>query len=160
MNKQTIWTVAIIVIVLLIIFLMRKSIKNIIRNFRIRGSDAFGNGAFGSARTGHTHQGIDIIANEGDVITAPFPLEFIRTARPYAEDINYTGGVYNFEDGEMRLYYIRPITTQKHFDTGEIIGYAQNISAKYSTPSKKMTNHVHLEIRDKRGNLINPTTYV
>jgi hypothetical protein len=165
MNKQTIWIVAIIATILLIIVIMRKSIKNIIANFKVRGTDAFGSGAYGSSRkkangTEYKHQGLDIVAEVGATVKAPFDLTFVRKAYPYAGDTNYTGGVYNFDEGEMRIYYISPVTTEKNFKQGEVIGTTQNISAKYSTSSKKLTNHIHIEIRDKKGNLIDPNTYV
>jgi|WetSurMetagenome_2_1015567.scaffolds.fasta_scaffold510558_2 hypothetical protein len=165
MNKQTIWIVAIIATILLIIVIMRKSIKNIIANFKIRGTDAFGSGAYGAARkksngTEYKHQGLDIVAESGATVKAPFDLTFVRKAYPYSGDTNYTGAVYNFDEGEIRIYYITPIITEKNFKQGEVIGTAQNISAKYSTSTQKLTNHIHIEIRDKKGNLIDPNTYV
>ena len=41
-------------------------------------------------------------------------------------------------------------------DTDTVIGLAQDIAAKYSTPDRVMKNHVHYEIIDSDGVLIDP----
>lgn len=128
----------------------------------IRKPDAGGSGAFGANRKGHTHQGIDIVAKPKQVVKAPFDMEFTRVSFPYADDKRYLGGVYKFSDpilkGELKVFYMSPTNKSKNIKKGDVIGEVQDIAAKYGT--KGMVNHIHVEMRDIKGTLINPTQYV
>lgn len=157
--------IAIALLILVVIF--RKHIMNIgsiVKNFLIRRPDKFGNGAFGAKRERngkeYIHQGVDIVVKPGEPIYAPFDLRFIRTAKPYVDDNTLIGGVWDFEgqgiEGQMKIFYMTPLNGRE-FKKGEVIGYAQNVAAKYGAG---MTNHIHLELRDKMGNLLNPEKYV
>jgi len=156
--------IAVILLVLIIIF--RKKIMKLTGLFdhetKIRPLDEGGSGAFGAKRANHIHEGIDLLANPKDSVKAPFDLEFVRQTYPYKDDKRYLGGVYKFSSpelsGEMKIFYMQPTNKSKIIKKGDQIGFVQDIVAKYKT--KGMKNHVHLELRDEKGNLINPTQYV
>lgn len=173
--KTTYIIAVIIVSILILYFVMRKTIRGLIYPFRLRGNDKFGSGAFKAPRLHHKgkckwHQGLDIKVKEGQSIHAPFDIDFLRMAYPYTDTENpnrMKGAKYRFEDGTMKIFYMQPIIREHApFLKGEIIGFAQNIAKKYSYKDKKtgkiykMINHIHLEIRKKDGTLINPETYV
>ena len=148
---------------------MRKKISGIVTPFKLRGKDVFGSGAFRSSRSKHKgvkyHQGLDIKTNVDQPILAPFDLLFKRLAYPYLTsagvvDKKWKGGLYKHEDGTLKIFYMNPIINKLNFKQGDVLGYAQDIAGKYSSANKKMINHIHLEMRDSKGKLLNPTNYV
>lgn len=128
---------------------MIKLISNIIR------SDTKGNGRFGMSRGSRKHNGVDLLCLPGLPIYATKSMKFIRVAYPYADDLKYTGGVWQCDDYEIKIFYCKPITT-KHIYEGDVIGHCLNIAEKYS---KDMMPHIHVEIR-KDGQLIDPTDFL
>lgn len=160
------WYYYVIIILIVLLVLFRKKLMTLTGLFDegvvIRGKDAGGNGAFGSSRIGHIHQGIDIIAKPKQDVKAPFDMEFVRQTYPYKDDKRYLGGVYKINSpefkGEMKIFYMQPLNKSKSIKKGDKIGEVQDIVAKYKT--KGMNNHVHLELRDNEGKLLNPTEYV
>lgn len=138
-----------------------KKIIGITKNFKIRGNDphGLGSGAFGVSRGGGTrkHSGIDIVVRENEPIYAPFDMIFNRVAIPYANDNIYRGAEYLTDFGTVKIFYFQPLTTKRNFLKGDVIGYAQDISKKYDP---RMTTHIHFEMRDQKGNLLNPENYV
>lgn len=144
-------------IILLIILFRKMNLRNVVKNFRIRKTDKFGSGQFGSKRTNHIHQGIDIVVSEGEKIYAPTDLTLVRKTYPYRDDMNYVGGVYKTpNNGELKFFYMNPDQSKREFKQGEVIGIAQDISKKYGS---SMTPHVHIEYREN-GILKDPNNYV
>lgn len=154
MKKYIVWII--IGFVVLIILLNMKKLTGLVKNFKIRPLDKFGSGAFGASRGNRKHQGIDIIVTENEPIKAPFDLSFKRVTQPYKDDNVYKGGVYDSELGELKIFYMKPLTDKKTYKQGDIIGFAQNIAKKYGP---EMHPHIHIELR-KNGKLLNPTDYV
>lgn len=176
MKNQTIYIIVGLVVSFLILwFIMRKKITGLTYPFKLRGVDKFGSGAFKAPRRSHKgkikwHQGLDIKVKESQSIHAPFDMDFVRKAYPYDDSgtpNRMSGAKYRFEDGTMKIFYFLPLITNTiNFKKGDIIGFAQNIAKKYAYKDKKtgkvhkMINHIHIEIRNKDGKLINPETYV
>ena len=169
MKNQTIYIIIGVIVLIILYFVMRKKITGIVTPFKLRGKDIFGSGGFKSSRSKHKgvkyHQGLDIKTNVDQPILAPFDIIFKRLAYPYLTsagivDKKFKGALYKYKDGTLKIFYMNPIANKSNFKHGEIIGFAQNISGKYSTTKKKMINHIHLEMRDNEGKLLNPTNYV
>ena len=161
MDKKVIWLIIALIIILLIIMGTSKKLKAMVANFKQRGSESGGSGKFGAPRkrsdgTTYFHQGIDVLTPVNAPIYAPFDVEYIQVARPYANDSVLSGGDYKSENLVMRIFYMKPITNKKSFKQGEIIGYAQNVAGKYG---EGVSNHIHIEIREN-GKLINPETMI
>lgn len=136
---------------------MRKSISTIVKNFKIR-IDKEGSGKFGAKRKHGKHQGIDILTTKGEKILAPFPMKLVRIAKPYATG-TMSGALYRTKEGmEMKIFYMKPFTDTRDIQEGQIIGIAQSVSDHWKSP--KMKDHIHLEIRDKYGDLQDPTQYI
>ena len=154
------WLIIGTLIVVIGFFIVKKmKISKLVKDFKVRPQDGYGSGKFGSSRDGgkRKHEGVDLLVSENQPIFAPTNLNFVRTSQPYKDDKNLTGGVWKDSDGnELKIFYMKPNTSKKIFNEGEIIGYAQNVSKKYGS---SMKNHIHVEYRIN-NKLQNPEKYV
>lgn len=156
--KLTVKHILVPVAVTTLIYLIMKNTKTKLAKLtllnKIRGCDAFGCGNFGANRSGHKHQGIDIVTNPSETIFSPIDGEFKRLAYPYANDKNYKGMVLVNDEIEIKIFYVNPtIPTGLKIKKGQPIAKSQNIAKKYGV---SMVNHIHFEVRN--GNeLIDPT---
>jgi hypothetical protein len=121
----------------------------------IRESDAWGGGKFGDSRLGRMHKGIDYLAAPGECVRCPVNGVVRRIGYPYSDTQEYrlieidTGGAW------VRVFYVEPdVHTQDYVVIGDLLGYAQDIAKRYNQPLREMKNHVHLEVRLRRGVLV------
>ena len=127
-----------------------------------RGCDQnWGCGSFGASRSGgtRTHNGLDIKTTVGQQILSPISGKVTRFPFPYGGDLNYTGIEIINEDYKVKIFYMKPsVVVNSEVTKGQVIGTAQNISAKYSST---MTNHIHLEVYNAKTNaLLNPEALI
>lgn len=110
-------------------------------------SDAMGDGHFGARRDGgrRRHNGTDFICDPGQDVVAPIGGKIVRTARPYADDPNYSGLVIRSDRMTIRMFYLEPDPELIGMGVGEgdRIGIAQNIATKYGVG---MIPHIHLQV--------------
>ncbi len=142
---------------LLIYFLMgtNKTFANIVTVQKIRNCDPFGCGSFGADRSGHQHQGIDIVAIPNEKVFSPIAGTITRFPFPYNGDIIYTGIEIKNDKYAVKMFYVSPLLpVGRKVLAGQLVAKAQNIAQKYGS---SMINHVHIEVRDLKGNLLNPT---
>ncbi|QEE49636.1 M23 family metallopeptidase [Flavobacterium alkalisoli] len=142
----------------LIALLMKgnKAFAALTPNQQLRGCDPLGCGHFGAPRGTRTHQGIDIIATPGQDILSPITGKVNRIAYPYASDMSYKRLEIENEQYTVKIFYIAPaVPVGSVVMAGSKIAVAQNISAKHGA---SMINHVHIEVRNALGKLIDPTT--
>lgn len=133
----------------------KKAFANITLNQKIRGCDPFGCGSFGATRTGHSHSGVDVVATPGQKIFSPISGKVTRFPFPYSGDLNYTGIEIKNKDYTIKIFYLTPtVSAGLTVKAGQVIGIAQNIASKYGST---MTNHVHFEVYNSLGKLIDPT---
>ena len=119
---------------------------------KMRGCDKHGCGTFNAARGNHSHQGEDYIVAPGESVFSPISGTVTRFPRPYANDSDYTGIEIKNEKYDVKIFYMTPmVSIAKTVLAGDRIGIAQNIAAKYT---RGMTNHIHVEVRDKAGTLL------
>jgi len=138
-------------------FTTRRLFLPITKNQRYRGKDGFGSGAYLSSRDGsnRAHQGVDIVATPGQAIYSPITGKVTRITYPYANDLTYTGLEIINDDYKVKIFYIAPtLAIGSQVSAGQKIAVAQNISGKYGST---MINHVHIEVRDNTGEILNPT---
>lgn len=142
----------------LVLLLMstKKAFAKVTAKNIIRGCDASGCGSFGSHRAGHIHEGVDLTVIENEPVYSPIDGVVVRFPFPYGDDLRYKGILIKNKDLEVKIFYVNATvkagTTVKQ---GDIIGKAQNVAKKYSKP---MTNHIHIEVRNNKGIIINPET--
>jgi hypothetical protein len=126
----------------------------------IRGTDAYGSGRFGAVRDGgkRKHHGVDYVVAPGDWVEAPIAGVVTKYGYAYRRntDLRYIE-IRNPETG-MRarvLYVDATVADGAAITAGEIIGTAQNLADRYPGG---ITNHVHVELTDAAGVLLDPAT--
>lgn len=123
---------------------------------KIRQCDPFGCGTYLASRGNRKHEGEDYSISPGESVFSPISGTVTRIAYPYASDMSYKGVEIKNDELTVKIFYM--VTTAKIGSTvkaGDLIGTAQNIAAKYGST---MVNHIHVEIRNKEGKLIQPST--
>lgn len=110
-------------------------------------NDVRGSGSFGSSRFHGSHNGIDIIANEGEEIYAPMTMYVERKSK--ANSSTKTSGIRfiprDVSDGTHGfIWYFEPYNEiiGTWVNEGEPLGRVQDIKGEYSAG---MINHVHIE---------------
>lgn len=118
-----------------------------------RTHDAYGAGEFGARRDGGSrrHEGVDYRARAGQPVTAPMSGYVTKIGHAYASDPNLrfveiTNPALNYA---VRVFYVTPqVQVGDTVAIGRAIGTARSLQRKYPGG---MTDHVHLEIIDRRG---------
>jgi len=121
----------------------------------VRGWDDFGAGHFGASRKkkikGETvrygHKGSDFISEPGQIIKSPIDGTIVRMASPYAGS-RFSGVVIESKDIRVKIFYLSTYSylLGKEVKQGDVIGTDQHIAKGYTTKTKTMINHVHLEV--------------
>jgi hypothetical protein len=114
----------------------------------VRVNDDWGGGLLGDSRDGGTrpHLGVDFVGEKGEPFYAPFPMHLYDTSYPYQGDAHYKGYKFRTKVGTVdfdgRIWYVVPNSALlgRDIEQGELIGYVQDIDAKYPG----ITNHVHI----------------
>lgn len=126
----------------------------------IRGLDVYGSGSFGATRDGgrRKHHGVDYIAAPGDWVESPIAGTVTRYGYAYRRqtELRFVE-IRNAETGMTArvLYVDATVADGAVVAAGEIIGTAQNLADRYPGG---ITNHVHVELNDKNGRLLDPAT--
>lgn len=108
-------------------------------------SDPSGDGAFGAKRGDRVHLGVDFLAVAGQGVVSPVDAQYRRfVQRVYATDATYTGMELETKEFMLTFFYISPSINHMEFvKAGDLIGIAQDITAKWGEP---MLNHVHMQL--------------
>jgi hypothetical protein len=128
----------------------------------IRGEDAYGSGQFGAARDGgkRKHHGVDYIATAGDWVEAPIAGVVTKYGFAYRKDsdLRYIE-IKNAETGMTAkvLYVDATVADGATVAAGEILGTAQDLAERYPAG---ITNHVHVELINGQGVLLDPATFL
>jgi peptidoglycan LD-endopeptidase LytH len=127
-----------------------------------RGHDAYGEGEFGARRDGGSrrHEGVDYVAQPGQPVTAPISGYVTKIGYAYAGDQNlkFVEVTNPALRVAARVFYVNPnVEVGEAVAIGRPIGTARSLQRKYPGG---MTNHVHLEIIDRRGVRIDANTVI
>ncbi len=131
-----------------------------------RGKDDWGSGAFRASRGTRggvlkLHKGIDYACDHESLIHSPV-CGVVTNAHgiAYNDDMSYTYiEIQDIAKARHRIFYIdSPVAIGQYIHYADVVGTAQDIAARYTTPKKVMKNHVHYEVLvdDKP---VNPETY-
>ncbi len=128
--------------------------KNITGKIQRIRNDTWGRGEFGARRrrtdgTRYTHQGVDYVVSPGQELCMPYPGKYARSAYPHADSKAFSGALFVSERVDFKILYFRPLLQiSEKVETGQVIGIAQDISARYglSAAGGKMVPHIHFEI--------------
>lgn len=138
---------------------IKQMFGKITKNNQLRTEDAHGKGHFHAPRDNgkRKHSGTDIVANPNEPIYSPISGLITRHPFPYGTDLRFKGIEIKNKDFVVKIFYLNPTIIQgTSVKAGQIIGYAQDLTKKY----KGIINHVHLEVKNTAGTLINPETLV
>lgn len=148
-TKTAIIVLAAITIILL---MTKKAFAAPTAENKIRGCDPHGCGTFGASRGDRKHQGEDFAISPGGIIFSPISGTVTRFPFPYGNDLSYTGIEIKNAEYTVKIFYMSPsVIVGQEVRAGQVIGKAQDISRKYSPG---MINHIHVELRDNRNNLL------
>ena len=127
-----------------------------------REVDAYGEGRFHASRDGGSrlHEGVDYVADAGQVVDAPISgyVTKIGYAYPGDEVLRFV----EIENPALRLqarvFYVDPdVAVGQAVAVGQPIGRAHSLQQKYPGG---ITDHVHLEIADARGRKLDAATMI
>jgi murein DD-endopeptidase MepM/ murein hydrolase activator NlpD len=118
-----------------------------------RDHDAYGHGEFGARRDGGSrrHEGVDYMAKAGQTVASPISGYVTKIGHAYAGDsslkfVEVTNPALRVA---ARVFYVDPrVEVGQAVALGKPIGTARSLQRKYPGG---MTDHVHLEIIDRRG---------
>jgi peptidoglycan LD-endopeptidase LytH len=121
----------------------------------VRGDDAFGSGHFGASRDAgkREHEGVDYVIPPGAAVHSPISGEVARLGYAYRGDGGYrVVEIVNSETKvKARVLYVAPsVEVGDVIVAGQEIGTAQDLNTRYPG----ITNHVHVELRDRQQQLI------
>ena len=127
-----------------------------------REHDAYGSGEFGASRDGgaRSHAGVDFVAEPGQAVVAPISGYVTKIGYVYAGDgdlrfVEITNPALKLE---ARAFYVRPeVKVGDTVYVGQPIGEVHSLQRKYPGG---MTDHVHLELIDRRGRRIDATNVI
>jgi len=134
--------------------------------------DTQGHGGFGDRRDGgrRKHEGVDLQADPGTEVKSPIAGEIDKIGPAYKDPKAYGGGfqavrIHGDDGRDYIIRYVepgesngRPLVRGDKVQSGQVIGHVQDRAAK--DPSGQMRNHVHFEVKDEHGRLIDPTPII
>jgi len=142
-------------------------------SWHLRGSDAYGSGAFGAQRRNwkketYDHQGLDIAVDPGTPILSPADGTIKAITGAYRDSKNDpTGGklkqitVLSTDGHQVQIMYVVPrdgLAVDMAVHAGETIGQADDMTSGRNG----MTNHIHIQIPANAAKTIfhDPTPWV
>ena len=153
--KTSYWYIAGATVLIYLLMGTKKAFSSIKENQKIRICDPFGCGSFGASRGARKHNGIDIVTIPNEMIKSPISGTVTRFPFPYGSDLSYTGIEIVNSDYKVKMFYVTPtVKINDYVNAGQPVAKSQNIASKYGS---SMANHVHIEVYDKNGKLIDPT---
>lgn len=125
----------------------------------IRGCDSQGCGEFGASRGSRKHIGVDLCCDPGTEIKSPVPGVVTKLGWPYGNPnkvhiryVQITQGDYNY-----RVFYVDPsVEVGQQVTSDTVIGNSQALGTFY----RGITEHIHFEIKNNEGGVIDPTPLV
>lgn len=152
--KNAHWYIAGAALLTYLIMGTNKAFGKVTTNNVFRGCDPKGCGDFGASRGSRKHIGLDIKAVPGEVIFSPISGKVTRFPFPYGTDLSFTGIEIVNDQFLVKIFYMKAnVLANSNVKQGQVIGNAQDIAKKHGGG---MINHIHLEVYDNTGKLIDP----
>lgn len=126
--------------------------------------DSRGHGYYGAPRGDRGHNGIDLVCEPMHPVRAFKGGIFTKYGYCYSDDLSYRYVEVKDKEGFRAQYFYTERTPELRVgdkvNAGAIIGFCQNVAARYYDPEKEpMTNHTHLQIKKDRL-YIDPQKYI
>lgn len=119
-----------------------------------RRCDGHGCGHWHAKRGDKLHQGVDLACIPGTCVASPVKGFVTKLGIVYADDhhwqyVQISSGGYDF-----RIFYVEPmVEVGRVVGIGTLIGRHQRLNSRYMG----ITEHVHFEIKNDKGEYIDPT---
>ncbi|XP_028264346.1 leukocyte cell-derived chemotaxin-2 [Parambassis ranga] len=115
-----------------------------------RTSDRHGQGHYGAGRGGRTHEGLDIVCDDGSAVYAPFDVSLQGGHSPYRSPSNkqvaINQGIRLRGEGLcFSLFYVRPDRVSGSVRRGERLGTLLPMQSVYPG----ITSHIHVQMCDR-----------
>lgn len=119
-----------------------------------RKSDSFGGGHYGASRGNRKHNGKDYACYPESKVFSPVVGQVTRLGYPYSDDTSFRYVQITTREGyDVRVFYVDPLVVlNEQVNESSIIGSSQELGKRYP----EITEHVHLEVKGKNGQFINP----
>ena len=126
-----------------------------------RTEDAYGEGRFHASRDGgrRRHEGVDYVSTAGQEVTAPISgfVSKIGLAYPGDSTLHFVEIENPALQVSARVFYVDPsVAVGDAVALGHDIGRAHSLQRKYGG----ITDHVHLELADRRGRKLDAETLI
>ena len=127
-----------------------------------RVADAYGEGRFHASRDGgaREHEGVDYVATAGQAVEAPISGYVAKIGYAYPDDnqLRYVEIDNPALHLTARVFYVDPtVAVGDSVAMGHPIGEAHTLQHRYPLG---ITDHVHLEIADRRGRKMDAQTLI
>lgn len=125
-----------------------------LHNMPFRKCDEHGCGEFKASRGDREHMGVDMACPPKQRVFSPVSGRVTKLGYTYRDDpsfryVQVTSGGYDY-----RLFYVEPcVRLGSEILYGDVLGHQQPLRGRY----EKITEHVHFEIKDGRGDYVDPT---
>lgn len=127
-----------------------------------RKCDGYGCGHFGASRGSREHFGVDMACPPGTEVGSPVRGQVTKLGHAYEDDLSFRYVQIVAEIYQFRIFYVDPaVAVGDYVEIGDTLGLSQSLYGRY--PAKRtgqMTNHVHFEIRNQSGDMIDPTPVI
>lgn len=124
-----------------------------------RKCDKQGCGHWGASRGSRKHRGVDLVCDVGDYINSPVNGVVTKIGFPYGDSNKHHIRYIEIENSEykFRVFYVDPAVAKgETVTTKTVIGVSQELGCFYNG----ITEHIHLEIKDKHGNYVDPNPFL
>ena len=129
-----------------------------------RTVDNWGQGCYGAPRGSRKHKGEDFACVPGSEICAEKYGRVTKIGYPYDDDEDHDGKpdftYIEIEDptgNKCRYFYVKPsVLVGDMVQSGQVIGTSQALGGKY----EGITEHIHIEVKDKDGVFFDPKDYL
>lgn len=125
-----------------------------LRDMALRKCDHYGCGHFGASRGQRRHNGVDLACPSGAEVQSPITGVITKHGIVYSDDHFWTYVEVSADGYAFRLFYVKPtLPAGTRVSTDTVIGHSQSLKTRYP----KITDHIHFEIMNSRGDYIDPT---
>jgi murein DD-endopeptidase MepM/ murein hydrolase activator NlpD len=125
-----------------------------LHKMKARKCDARGCGHFGASRGDRQHNGVDLACMAGTLAGSPTDGMVSKIGYPYADDLSFRYVEIESQGYAFRVFYVDPLVSEgQQVKRGDILGSCQSLMQRYPG----ITDHLHFEIKDERGDYVDPT---
>lgn len=122
-----------------------------------RRCDGHGCGGFGDSRGARKHKGVDLACRPGTAVNSPVSGRVTKLGYPYGDDLSFRYVEISTNGYRYRVFYVEPTVSEgDEVSRDSFIGKSQSLDGRYSG----ITEHVHFEVMNPAGEIVDPTPII